>query len=33
MRATLRNYRGLLEVCPELRELEARLRLILGGKE
>lgn len=26
MRETLGNYRGLLEVCPELRELENKLR-------
>jgi hypothetical protein len=26
VRETLRNYRGLLEVCPELKELEERLR-------
>lgn len=28
MRETLSNYRGLLDVCPELRELETRLRLL-----
>ncbi len=29
MRETLRNYRGLLEVCPELAVLETRLRNLL----
>lgn len=29
MRETLANYRGLLEVCPELRQLEAKLRKAL----
>lgn len=28
--ATLRNYRGLLSVCPELAELEDRLRAFLS---
>jgi len=30
MRETLQNYRGLLEVCPELAELEKRIREIAG---
>jgi hypothetical protein len=33
MEETLRNYRGLLELCPELKELEVRLRQRLAGKE
>lgn len=32
MRETLRNYRGLLEVCPELKTLEDRLRGILDAR-
>jgi hypothetical protein len=30
MRETLQNYRGLLEVCPELASLEQRLRQLLA---
>ncbi|MBU0717819.1 MAG: hypothetical protein KJ749_06175 [Planctomycetes bacterium] len=30
MQETLRNYRGLLEVCPELQELDRRVREILS---
>jgi hypothetical protein len=33
MRTGLSNYQGLLAVCPELAELEARLRNYLKGKE
>lgn len=33
MRQTLSNYRGLLEVCPELADLEKRLREAMQGKE
>ncbi|MBI4658859.1 MAG: hypothetical protein HY735_08450 [Verrucomicrobia bacterium] len=32
MQTTLRNYHGLLELCPELKELEARLRQELAAK-
>jgi hypothetical protein len=32
MREALQNYRGLLELCPELKELEARLRRHLETK-
>lgn len=31
VRETLQNYRGLLEVCPELAELENRLRAFLAA--
>jgi hypothetical protein len=30
MRETLSNYRSLLEMCPELKELDERLRRLLG---
>jgi hypothetical protein len=30
MRETLSNYRSLLEMCPELKELDKRLRKLLG---
>ena len=30
MKETLSNYRGLLELCPELKELDKRLRKLLG---
>jgi hypothetical protein len=33
MRETLANYRGLLEVCPELKNLEARLRALFATTE
>ncbi len=32
MRQTLSNYRGLLEVCPELADLEERLRKAVKGE-
>ena len=32
VRETLQNYRGLLEVCPELAELENRLRTFLAAE-
>ncbi|HSV99246.1 MAG TPA: hypothetical protein VLI39_03675 [Sedimentisphaerales bacterium] len=33
IRETLNNYRGLLGVCPELAELEGRLRAFLADAE
>lgn len=33
MRETLTNYRGLLEVCPELAQLEKRLRDLPASKD
>lgn len=33
VRETLNNYRGLLDVCPELRQLEGRLRAFLANAE
>lgn len=30
MRTTLTNYRGLLDVCPELKNLEERLKIFLN---
>jgi hypothetical protein len=32
MEETLRNYRSLLDLCPELKELEARLRQQMAVK-
>jgi hypothetical protein len=33
VRETLKNYRGLLDVCPELADLENRLRTFLNCRE
>ncbi len=32
MQQTLSNYRSLLALCPELAELETRIRQILAGR-
>ncbi len=32
MRQTLSNYRGLLDLCPELQDLEHRLRAVMAAR-
>jgi len=32
MKATLRNYRGLLTLCPELKAFEQRVRTVCKSK-